>query len=124
MRQHHDKLVSTEARHHEASVAIWKGMEASGDLYLDRYEGWYSVRDEAFYGEGELTEGEGGEKLSPQGTPVEWTVEESWFFRLSKYRDFLVELNERPGFLERPGKVRGSRDCWRPDGRARSEPRS
>ena len=58
------------------------------------------MRDEAYYGEGELIEGEGGEKLSPQGTPVTWTVEESWFFRLSKYRDFLIELNETPGFLE------------------------
>lgn len=91
---------TTEARHHEASVAIWKAMAASGDLYLDRYEGWYSVRDEAYYDENELSDGEGGQRLSPQGTPVEWTVEETWFFRLSKYRDFLIELNESPGFLE------------------------
>jgi len=91
---------TTEPRHHEASVALWKALEAAGDLYLDRYEGWYSVRDEAFYDEKELSEGDGGVKLSPQGTPVEWTVEESWFFRLSKYRDFLIELNETPGFLE------------------------
>jgi len=91
---------TTDARHFEASIAIWNGMAASGDLYLDRYEGWYSVRDEAYYGEDEITEGEGGVKLSPQGTPVEWTVEESWFFRLSKYRDYLIELNETPGFLE------------------------
>ncbi|MGE3693010.1 MAG: methionine--tRNA ligase, partial [Novosphingobium sp.] len=91
---------TTEPQHHEASIAIWKAMRASDDLYLDRYEGWYSVRDEAFYDESELREGEGGEKLSPQGTPVEWTVEESWFFRLSKYRDWLIELNETPGFLE------------------------
>ncbi|MEY3878090.1 MAG: hypothetical protein RLZZ191_1773, partial [Pseudomonadota bacterium] len=55
------------------------------------YEGWYSVRDEAYYDETELTEGEGGQKLSPQGTPVEWTVEESWFFRLSKYEQPLLE---------------------------------
>lgn len=91
---------TTEPQHHAASIALWKAMQASGDLYLDRYEGWYSVRDEAYYGEDELTEGEGGAKLSPQGTPVEWTVEESWFFRLSKYRDWLIELNETPGFLE------------------------
>ncbi len=75
-------------------------MEEKGDLYLDRYEGWYSVRDEAYYDETELVEGEGGEKLSPQGTPVEWTVEESWFFRLSRYQDKLVALLETPGFLE------------------------
>lgn len=71
---------TTEERHTAASVAIWNGMKAKDDLYLDRYEGWYSVRDEAFYEEKELIEGEGGQKLSPQGTPVEWTVEESWFF--------------------------------------------
>ena len=78
---------TSEPRHYEASQAIWKAMEAAGDLYLDRYEGWYSVRDEAFYDDSELIEGEGGEKLSPQGTPVEWTVEETWFFRLSKYQE-------------------------------------
>ena len=91
---------TTEAQHHAASVAIWEAMAAAGDLYLDRYEGWYSIRDEAFYDESELIEGEGGQKLSPQGTPVEWNVEESWFFRLSKYRDYLIELNESLGFLE------------------------
>jgi len=91
---------TTEERHKRASVALWQAMEKAGDLYLDRYEGWYSVRDEAFYDAEELTEGEGGAKLSPQGTAVEWTVEESWFFRLSKDRDYLIELNESPGFLE------------------------
>jgi len=91
---------TTEEQHKAASIAIWQAMEAAGDLYLDRYEGWYSVRDEAYYDESELQDGEGGQRLSPQGTPVEWTVEESWFFRLSKYRDYLIELNETPGFLE------------------------
>lgn len=91
---------TTEAQHHAASIAIWEAMAANGDLYLDRYEGWYSVRDEAYYAEDELIDGEGGERLSPQGTPVEWTVEESWFFRLSKYKDFLIELNQSEGFLE------------------------
>jgi methionyl-tRNA synthetase len=91
---------TTEEQHKAASIAVWQAMEAAGDLYLDRYEGWYSVRDEAYYDESELQDGEGGQRLSPQGTPVEWTVEESWFFRLSKYRDYLIELNETPGFLE------------------------
>ncbi len=91
---------TTEEQHFAASQAIWRAMDAAGDLYLDRYQGWYSVRDEAFYGEDELVEGKGGMKLSPQGTPVEWQVEESWFFRLSKYRDYLIELNETAGFLE------------------------
>src|SRR4029079_9782515 len=70
------------------------------DLYLDRYEGWYSVRDEAFYDETELTDGESGEKLSPQGTPVEWTAEETWFFRLSKYQEPLLQLyRDQPDFI-------------------------
>jgi methionyl-tRNA synthetase len=97
----YDRFIRTsEPDHHRASQAIWQAMAAKGDLYLDRYEGWYSVRDEAFYVESELQEGEGGEKLSPQGTPVEWTVEESWFFRLSKYEGQLLELLKSPGFLE------------------------
>lgn len=97
----YDRFIRTsEPAHHSASQAIWKAMEANGDLYLDRYEGWYSVRDEAFYDEKELTTGEGGEKLSPQGTPVTWTAEESWFFRLSKYQDRLLALyNESPDFI-------------------------
>ena len=81
---------TTEDQHKAASVALWTAMRDADDLYLDRYEGWYSVRDEAFYDEGETTVGEGGMRLSPQGTPVEWTVEESWFFRLSKYQDWLI----------------------------------
>ena len=88
----YDRFIRTsEPEHHRASQAIWKAMEEKGDLYLDRYEGWYSVRDEAFYDESELTPGENGEKLSPQGTPVEWTAEESWFFRLSSYQQKLLD---------------------------------
>jgi methionyl-tRNA synthetase len=91
---------TTDPAHHEASVAIWEAMKANGDLYLDRYEGWYSVRDEAFYEEKELIDGEGGARLSPQGTPVEWTVEESWFFKLSNYAKPLLELYEKqPDFI-------------------------
>jgi len=90
---------TSEPRHHDASQALWRAMEASGDLYLDRYEGWYSIRDEAYYDDSELV-GEGGGRLSPQGTPVEWTVEESWFFRLSRYQQPLLDLfRDNPGFL-------------------------
>ena len=96
-----DFVRTSEPRHHAASIALWKAMEAAGDLYLDRYEGWYSVRDEAFYDESELIDGEGGEKVSPQGTPVEWTAEETWFFRLSKYQDRLLQLyREQPDFIQ------------------------
>jgi methionyl-tRNA synthetase len=88
----YDRFIRTsEPDHHKASQAIWTAMAERGDLYLDRYEGWYSVRDEAFYDESELTAGEGGDKLSPQGTPVEWTAEESWFFRLSAYQQKLLD---------------------------------
>lgn len=97
----YDRFIrTTEPAHHAASQAIWQAMQANGDLYLDRYEGWYSVRDEAFYEEKELIDGEGGVRLSPQGTPVEWTVEESWFFRLSRYQQPLLDLyNSHPGFI-------------------------
>ena len=79
----YDRFIRTvDEDHYAASSAIWQAMADAGDLYLDRYEGWYSVRDEAFYDESELT-GEGDDRRSPQGTPVEWTAEETWFFRLS-----------------------------------------
>ena len=88
----YDRFIRTsQPDHYRASQAIWKAMEERGDLYLDRYEGWYSVRDEAYYEPEELVSAEDGSKLSPQGTPVEWTVEESWFFRLSKYQQPLLD---------------------------------
>jgi methionyl-tRNA synthetase len=94
-------ILTSEPDHYRASQAIWKAMEERGDLYLGRYEGWYSVRDEAYYDESELVAGEGEEKLSPQGTPVEWTVEESWFFRLSKYRQPLLDhYAANPDFIQ------------------------
>jgi methionyl-tRNA synthetase len=91
---------TTEPAHHAASQAIWQAMEARGDIYLGRYEGWYSVRDEAYYDEKELVVADSGEKLSPQGTLVEWTVEESWFFRLSAYQDRLLDhYRANPNFI-------------------------
>jgi methionyl-tRNA synthetase len=96
-----DFVRTSEPRHHAASAALWQAMEANGDLYLDRYEGWYSVRDEAFYDEKEIIDGEGGTKLSPQGTPVEWTAEETWFFKLSNYQNALLKLFEdNPDFIQ------------------------
>jgi methionyl-tRNA synthetase len=97
----YDRFIrTTEAEHHKASQAIWKAMAESGDIYLGRYEGWYSVRDEAYYDEKELITAESGERLSPQGTLVEWTVEESWFFRLSKYQEPLLRhYADNPNFV-------------------------
>ena len=96
----YDRFIrTTEPAHHRASQAIWEAMAARGDVYLGRYEGWYSVRDEAFYDEKELT-GEGDARLSPQGTAVEWTVEESWFFRLSAYAQPLLDhIEANPDFI-------------------------
>jgi methionyl-tRNA synthetase len=97
----YDRFIrTTEPAHHKASQAIWKAMADRGDIYLGRYEGWYSVRDEAYYGEEELIVADSGEKLSPQGTEVEWTVEESWFFRLSAYQDrLLAHYEANPDFI-------------------------
>jgi methionyl-tRNA synthetase len=98
----YDRFIRTsQPDHYRASQALWKAMEERGDLYLDRYEGWYSVRDEAYYEPDELTSAEDGSKLSPQGTPVEWTVEESWFFRLSKYQQPLLDhYAANPEFIQ------------------------
>ncbi|MCZ4273092.1 methionine--tRNA ligase [Maritalea porphyrae] len=91
---------TTEERHHKASQAIWDRMLENGDIYEGKYAGWYSVRDEAYYDESELFEGEGDEKLSPQGTPVEWVEEASFFFRLSAFEDRLLKLYEKqPDFI-------------------------
>ncbi|THF52000.1 methionine--tRNA ligase [Allorhizobium terrae] len=94
-----DFIRTTEPRHHEASQAIWKRMEANGDIYKDSYAGWYSVRDEAYYTEDE-TSVRDGVRYGPQGTPVEWVEEESYFFKLSAYEDKLLKLYEdQPDFI-------------------------
>jgi methionyl-tRNA synthetase len=97
----YDRFIrTTDEDHYAASTAIWEAMKANNDIYLGRYEGWYSVRDEAFYGEEELVVGDDDTRLSPQGTPVEWTVEESWFFRLSAYQDrLLAHYEANPNFI-------------------------
>ena len=83
---------TTEPRHHRASEAIWEAMEKNGDIYLDKYSGWYSVRDEAYYDESETRLDAANVRIGPNGTPVEWVEEESYFFRLSAYQDKLLEL--------------------------------
>ena len=95
-----DFIRTTEARHYRSSEAIWERMEAAGDIYLDKYSGWYSVRDEAYYAESETRLDDKGQRLGPHGTPVEWVEEESYFFRLSKYADKLLDLYRRvPDFV-------------------------
>jgi methionyl-tRNA synthetase len=95
-----DFIRTTEARHYRSSEAIWERMEAAGDIYLDKYSGWYSVRDEAYYDEKETRLDDKGQRLGPNGTPVEWVEEESYFFRLSKYAPKLLDLYQRvPDFV-------------------------
>ena len=95
---------TTEAEHVAACQHLWRAMEAAGDIYKDTYSGWYSVRDEAYYGE-EETEERDGARFGPQGTPVEWVEEESYFFRLSRYADRLLELYEsEPDFIGPKGR--------------------
>ena len=96
-----DFIRTTEERHYRSSQAIWERMEAAGDIYLDKYAGWYSVRDEAYYDESETRRRDDkGVRLGPQGTPVEWVEEESYFFRLSAYQDKLLDLYARvPDFV-------------------------
>lgn len=98
-----DFIRTTEERHHRASQEIWRRMRDAGDIFLKNYGGWYSVRDEAFYNESETILGEDGVRVGPQGTPVEWTEEETYFFRLSAYQDrLLAHYDANPDFILPP----------------------
>ncbi|TFV72017.1 methionine--tRNA ligase [Bradyrhizobium frederickii] len=91
---------TTEEQHHRSSQEIWRRMEANGDIYADTYAGWYSVRDEAYYAEDETRLNDDGVRLGPQGSPVEWVEEKSYFFRLSAYQDKLLKLYaDHPDFI-------------------------
>jgi methionyl-tRNA synthetase len=97
----YDRFIrTTEEAHYKASQAIWKRMADAGDIYLGNYEGWYSVRDEAFYAESETTVGEDKIRRGPNGTPVEWTKEETYFFKLSAYeKKLLAYYKANPDFI-------------------------
>jgi methionyl-tRNA synthetase len=98
-----DFIRTTEPRHHAASIEIWRRMEKAGDIFLKNYGGWYSVRDEAYYNESETTVGDDKVRRGPQGTPVEWTEEETYFFKLSGYEDRLLKHYEQnPDFILPP----------------------
>jgi len=95
-----DFIRTTEERHHETSRNIWNLMSSAGDIYKDSYAGWYSVRDEAYYAEDETEVRADGVRYGPQGTPVEWVEEESYFFKLSEYQDKLLKhYEENPDFI-------------------------
>jgi methionyl-tRNA synthetase len=96
-----DFIRTTEERHKAACQALWKKLVQSGDIYLSSYAGWYAVRDEAYYGEDELTDGPNGKKIAPSGAECEWVEEESYFFRLSAWQDKLLKLyTENPDFIQ------------------------
>src|SRR4051812_14463867 len=95
-----DFIRTTEPRHYLACEEIWNRMVSAGDIYLASYSGWYSVRDEAYYDEKELTQAEDGTRRAPSGTPVEWVEEESYFFRLSNFTQRLLDHYEQhPEFI-------------------------
>ena len=86
-----DFIRTTEQRHYKSVLEIWNRLVNSGDIYLDKYSGWYSVSDEAFYDEDEI-EDKNGKKLSKMsGSTVEWVEEESYFFKLSAWTKKLLE---------------------------------
>lgn len=96
-----DFIRTTEERHYKSSQAIWNKMAASnnGDIFQSTYKGWYSVRDEAYFDEDELTDKD-GKKFAPSGAEVTWVEEPTYFFRLSAYQQKLLDLYERnPDFI-------------------------
>ena len=95
-----DFIRTTEPRHHKSVIEIWNKLVSSGDIYLDKYSGWYSISDEAFYDEDEI-EDKNGKKISKSsGSLVEWVEEESYFFKLSAWSNKLLEFYKKnPNFI-------------------------
>ena len=95
-----DVVRTTEPRHFAAAQAIWNAMLTRGDIYLSRYAGWYSVRDEAFFDQADLIADAKGIRRTAAGAPVEWVEEASYFFRLSAYQQRLLDHYEaHPEFI-------------------------
>ena len=95
-----DFIRTTEDRHKNTVQHIWGILEKNDDIYLSKYSGWYSVSDEAFYNNDEIIENNGIKLAIESGSPVEWIEEESYFFRLSKWQNHLLEYYEKnPDFI-------------------------
>ena len=90
-----DFIRTTEKRHVKSVNEIWNKLVKSGDIYLDKYSGWYSVSDEAYYDEDEIIKNNGKNVSKASGSPVDWVEEESYFFKLSAWQDKLLELYEK-----------------------------
>jgi methionyl-tRNA synthetase len=90
-----DFIRTTEPRHLRSCQVLWEELEKRGEIYLGKFAGWYSVRDEAFYEESELVSGK-----APTGAEVEWVEEENYFFRLSAWQERLLAFyDEHPDFI-------------------------
>ena len=90
-----DFIRTTEKRHHESVNDLWSRLVKSGDIYLSKYEGWYSVSDEAYYNSDEIIEKNGKKYSTFSGSIVEWVEEESFFFRLSSWQKRLLEFYDK-----------------------------
>jgi len=90
-----DFIRTTEDRHKKTVQYLWSELEKNDDIYLSKYSGWYSVSDEAFYSEDEITDKNEIKISKESGSPVEWIEEESYFFRLSKWQDKLLDYYEK-----------------------------
>lgn len=96
-----DFIRTTEERHYKSCQVLWQKLQEKGDIYLGKYEGWYSVREEGYFTEDELTKDANGNFITPNGTEVEWVEEGSYFFRLSDYTDKLLKYYEdHPEFIQ------------------------
>ncbi len=95
-----DFIRTTEDRHKKTVQHLWSELEKNDDIYLSNYSGWYSVSDEAFYGEDEIEEIDGKKIAKSSKSSVEWIEEESYFFRLSKWEKPLLKYyEENPDFI-------------------------
>ena len=95
-----DFIRTTEDRHKKTVQFLWSELEKNDDIYLSKYSGWYSVSDEAFYSEDEIIDKDEIKVCEVSGSPVEWIEEESYFFRLSKWQDALLDYYEKnPDFI-------------------------
>ncbi len=95
-----DFIRTTEKRHTKSVENLWNILEKKDEIYLSKYSGWYSVSDEAFYAESEIEDLDGIKKSISSGSKVEWVEEESYFFKLSKWQDKLLEFyNKNPDFI-------------------------
>ena len=80
---------------------IWKNLEKIGDIYLDTYKGWYSITDESFIAENEITTNKNKQKIGPSGDILKWLEEPSYFFKLSKWQNKLLKFySENPDFIK------------------------